>query len=237
MGETGYAAARRLHAQRLALGWTPAGRKIGFTNRSIWPRYGVFEPIWGTVYDRTLIRAPQNRATVPLAGLAHPRIEPEICFGLRAAPPPGGDPAALLAAIAWVAHAAEIVQCRHADWKVTLAESQAENGLHGLLVLGETVPVAEIPDLAARLPAARVTLSRGGAVVERGVGANALDSPLLALAHLVGVLAAQPDSPPLAAGELVSTGTLTDAHPVLAGETWSTAFEGLPLPGLHLEFA
>src|SRR5690242_11326143 len=29
------------------------GRKIGFTNRTIWAEYGVYAPIWGYVYDRT----------------------------------------------------------------------------------------------------------------------------------------------------------------------------------------
>ena len=43
--EAGYRAARRLHAHRVAQGWTPVGRKIGFTNRSLWPRYGVFESL------------------------------------------------------------------------------------------------------------------------------------------------------------------------------------------------
>src|SRR3954464_12734758 len=84
--EAGYAAAKVLHEHRLAAGWRRVGRKIGFTNRTIWPRYGVYEPIWGTVYDRTLIRAEDNRAVVPLDGLINPRIEPEICFGLRAGP-------------------------------------------------------------------------------------------------------------------------------------------------------
>ncbi|MBW8906215.1 MAG: hypothetical protein JF611_11195 [Betaproteobacteria bacterium] len=84
--QAAYAAARGLHEHRLAAGWRAVGRKIGFTNRTIWPRYGVYEPIWGTVYDRTLIEARGNQATVPLAGLVNPRIEPEICFGLGATP-------------------------------------------------------------------------------------------------------------------------------------------------------
>src|SRR5262245_44034075 len=79
----GYAAARALHAERLARGWKPVGRKIGFTNRTIWPRYGVDQPIWGRVYDRTLQLAENNdTAVVPLTGLVQPRIEPEICFKL-----------------------------------------------------------------------------------------------------------------------------------------------------------
>src|SRR6478735_1554479 len=73
----GYDAAAALHRYRVANGWTPLGRKIGFTNRTIWPRYGVYEPIWGTVYDRTLSLAEDERAVVRLGGLMNPRIEPE----------------------------------------------------------------------------------------------------------------------------------------------------------------
>ena len=62
--EQSYAAARTLHETRVREGWRPIGRKIGFTNRSIWPRYGVYEPIWGTVYDRTLIESAGDQATV-----------------------------------------------------------------------------------------------------------------------------------------------------------------------------
>ena len=54
------------------------GRKMGFTNRTIWPRYSVHEPIWGRVYNHTLIEAEANDARVPLAGLINPRLEPEV---------------------------------------------------------------------------------------------------------------------------------------------------------------
>jgi len=234
--EAGYRAAARLHASRLGHGWKPLGRKIGFTNRTIWPRYGVYEPMWGAVYDRTVVFAQSDRASVPLAGLTQPRIEPEICFRLKAAPPVTHDAAALLGAIEWVAHSIEIVQCHHPDWKLKIADCTADNGLHGRLVVGTPVAVGALPDLAAMLPAAEVELRKGGAVVDRGVGANVLGSPLEALAFLAEILARQADSPPLAAGELVTTGTLTDAHPVAPGETWRTAFSGLPLKGLQVSF-
>lgn len=234
--DLGYRAMRRLHQHRLTIGWKPLGRKIGFTNRTLWARYGVHEPIWGFVYDHTLVRAVDNRAEVPLAGLAQPRIEAEILFGLKAPPPRSHDARAILAAVDWVAHAVEIVQCFHPDWKVKLPDCTAANGLHGRLVLGTPVPVGKIPHLEALLPAARVVLRRGGEAVDEGIGANVLDSPLYSLAHLVELLALQPDFDQLHAGEIVSTGTLTDAHPVQPGETWSTAFEGLPLPGLTVSF-
>jgi 2-keto-4-pentenoate hydratase len=52
----------------------------------------------------------------------------------------------------------------------------------------------------------------------------------------VEVLAIQPEFEQLHAGEIVTTGTLTDAYPVKAGETWSTALDGLPLRGLEIHF-
>ena len=79
---------------------------------------------------------------------------------------------------------------------------------------------------------------RDGAVAERGGGRNVLGAgPLAALGHLVDVLANDSVGPPLAAGEIVTTGTLTDALPVAAGEVWSMRLAGLSLPGLDLALA
>lgn len=228
--EAGYEAAGALHQHRVAAGWRRVGRKIGFTNRTIWPRYGVYEPIWGSVYDRTLIRARDNRAQVRLEGLVNPRIEPEICFGLRSMPNEGR----LLESIEWIAHSVEIVQCHHPAWKLKLADSTANNGLHGRLVLGTPMPLPQ--DVEAQLPAMEIELYRGEARIDRGVGANVLDSPLKALDHLVTLLRKQRGAPALEAGELVSTGTITDAHPVKAGESWSTQIAGIGLRGLTIEF-
>ena len=234
--ETGYAAARQLHAHRLAQGWKLAGRKNGFTNRGIWERYGVNGPMWGAVYDRTLVFSKENKAVVSLAGLIQPRIEPEICFKLKAAPARTRNPAVLLESIEWIAHSIEIVQCHHPEWKMALADCTADNALHGRLIVGTPVEVHRISGLAAALPFLKVTLRKGDAVVDQGTGANVLDSPLLSLAFLVEILAQQKDSLPLQAGEIVSTGTLTDAHPVQAGESWSTDLHGFAAHGLEIDF-
>lgn len=231
----GYTVALRQRAQRIAEGWRPAGRKIGFTNRTIWPRYGVYEPIWGTVYEETLTFAANHTAAVRLAGLAQPRIEPEVCFRLKRAPR-SPEPENLLDDLEWMAHAVEIVQCDQPDWRTSLEHATAANGLHGRLVVGAPVAVQGVPGLEQALARMTLELSRNGAVVDRGAGANVLGSPLAALGHLVEALARQPEAPPLAAGEIVTTGTLTDAHPVAAGETWSTRISGIALPGLTVKF-
>ena len=54
--------------------------------------------------------------------------------------------------------------------------------------------------------------------------------------HLVDLLAADPVNPPLAVGEIVTTGTLTRAFPVAAGETWTTKLNGVPLEGARIHF-
>lgn len=220
----GYNAARRLHEHRTARGWKAAGRKIGFTNRTLWPRYGVYEPMWGWVYDRTLIHAADNKATVALEGLTQPRIEPEIAFKLSKAP--GAN---LLECIEWMAHAVEIVQCHHPQWKVTIADCTADNGLHGRLIVGAPMPVG------GNLARVEARLFKGDRLVDKGIGANVLGGPMLSLAHLVELLKKQPESPPLHAGEIITTGVLTDAHPVAPGETWRTEVTGMK--GLTIAFS
>src|SRR6266508_927070 len=49
-----YAVNRELYQRRRARGEKPIGRKIGFTNRTIWPEYGVYTPMWAHVYDTTV---------------------------------------------------------------------------------------------------------------------------------------------------------------------------------------
>jgi 2-oxo-3-hexenedioate decarboxylase len=75
-------------------------------------------------------------------------------------------------------------------------------------------------------------LSRDGTTIAEGAGANVLDGPVLALGHLVAGLAARGER--LASGSVITTGTLTDAQPLVPGQTWRTTLEGAPLAGLTL---
>jgi len=81
-----------------------------------------------------------------------------------------------------------------------------------------------------------VELHRDGKPVQRGGGALVLDSPLKALRHLVELLAHDPHNPPLAAGEVISTGTLTLPMPVKSGERWTAKAAGIPLEDITIRF-
>lgn len=236
--EEALARALQVRALRIARGEQPRGFKIGFTNRTIWPRYGVHEPIWGTVWDTTLTYC-DIEGTIALAGTAQPRIEPECVFGLYTEPPPGADLQALRDCIAWLAPGFEIVQSHCADWRFTTADTLADSALHARLLVGRRIEAATLPADAAAfdaaLAAAGVTLSRDGTALDRGTGANVLDGPLHALLHFVRALRGVAGAPPLRAGDVVTTGTWTDAWPVRPGETWRAAFDA-PLEPLTLRF-
>jgi len=235
----GYAVARRILAMRQGRGDALVGRKIGFTNRNIWAEYGVDSPIWAPVYAATLHRARTRPATHCLGATVAPRIEPEIALGLRSgvnATPT--DAASVLECVAWIAPAFEIVDCHYPDWHFSVADAIADQSFHSALILGTPVPLDRMPrdDWVERLATAEVRLARDGTEMDRGVGANALGHPALALAFLARTLERFPGFPPLGPGEIVSTGTLTAALPVTRGETWSMRFEGLPLEPLALRF-
>lgn len=225
-----------LRAGFAARGETITGRKIGFTNREMWKVYGVHSPIWGHITDRTTLELAATPA-LRIADFVAPRIEPEIIFGLKAAPVPDMSEAALLDCIDWVAFGYEVVQSIFPGWTFTAADAVAAHCVHGALLIGGRHAIA--PRQAAwqdELASFTVELSCNGALSQRGGGALVLDSPLLALRSLVELLASDPHNTALRAGEIVSTGTLTLAMPVAAGEAWTAKVAGIPLDDIALRF-
>jgi 2-keto-4-pentenoate hydratase len=236
---TAYRVAAESIRLRRARGELPVGRKIGYTNRNIWPQYNVHQPIWAHVYAHTVQHARGGAAALPLARMVAPRIEPEIAFKLRAPPPTScDDPAVILQSVEWMARTFEIVDCHYADWQFKGPDSVIDFGHHAAMIVGEPRAIAErdIPMLADALRDARVTLARNGRIADAGIGANALGHPALALAHLADIVSSQPEAAQLEAGEIVTTGTLTAALPIEPGETWRTETEGLALARLNVRF-
>ena len=231
-----YRVTAALDRTRQARGERPVGRKIGFTNRTIWPEYGVDAPNWGYLTDRSVSLLQPGRA-VSLNEFVEPRIEPEIVFGLSAAPSPEMDEATLMRCIGWVAHGFEIVHSIFPGWKFTLHETTAANALHGALLVGPRHAVdGDEQTWLERLATFEIALCCNGQVADRGKGENVLGTPVSALRHLVELLATDDANPPLAAGEIVSTGTLTRALPVVAGEVWKTGLSGIEIEGIEVKF-
>src|SRR5207302_1350570 len=134
-----------------------------------------------------------------------------------------------LAAVEWLALGFEIIDAMYPGWKFQPADFVAGYGLHAALIVGEPtrVDASGVAALVESLPAFKVRLIRNGEVVEEGSGRNSLRSPALCLAELAAAISRQPDADPLAAGELISSGTLTNSLPIAAGEIWRAEVEGL----------
>ena len=142
----------------------------------------------------------------------------------------------VLGSVEWLALGFEIVDSVFADWKFQPADFVAAFGLHAALVVGEPRPVNadNIPALVEQLAQFKVRLSRNDELVAEGSGRNSLRSPALCLGELASAIASRSPEEPLSGGELVSSGTLTEAPPIAPGETWTATLQGIDLSDLTL---
>jgi len=131
------------------------------------------------------------------------------------------------------------VQSHQAGWKFVVADTVADGALHARLLVGQRLPVAGVAPAALeferKLANARVRLCHGDEVKDEGVGSNVLDGPLHALRHFLQAMRDCPGAPDLEPGDVVTTGTWTDAWPVAPGETWTAQFDA-PLRSLQISF-
>ena len=234
--DAAYAVEAELRRMRRDTGRRTVGRKVGFANRAMWRVLKLQTLVWASMYDDTVRDAPGGHASLSTAGMHSPRLEPEVVFKLKTVPASAEAPA-VLDAVEWLALGFEVVDCPFPDWKFQPVDFVACFGFHAALVVGEPRPVerGDVGALAERLAALTVRLRRNGELVEEGYGKNALRSPALCLGELASAIAGCFDAEPLAPGELISTGTLTAAQPIAAGERWSVEADGLDLPGLTLD--
>jgi len=241
-----YAVERELVRMRRAAGHRSVGVKVGYANKALWRALKLETLVWAHMYDDTVRDAHANAATLSLARTISPKIEPEIVFKMKA--PLGAgiteaaaagitEAVAALQAVEWLALGFEIIDCPYADWKYQPADFVAACGLHAALIVGEPQPItaANISELVEQLPTFKVRLAKDGQQVENGSGRNSLRSPALCLAELASAMAKQEGAEPLAAGDLVSSGTLTESTPIQPGATWTASVEGIALSPLTLK--
>ena len=231
-----YAVEAELQRLRMSERHRTVGRKVGFANKALWRMLNLQTVVWAHMYDDTVHNASDNSATLSVSGLASPKIEPEIVFKLKAdlvAPP---EPVAALSAVEWIALGFEIIDCPFPGWLFKPTDFVAAFGFHAALAVGTPRPVDQtsIPALIEELARFKVQLLKGDQVVAEGSGRNVLRSPALCLIELATAVSKGPGNRPLNAGELVSSGTLTESQPIASGETWTARVEGLDLASLTL---
>jgi len=232
--DTAYAVEGAFAEARRSSGHQTAGWKVGYADRATWPALNLDTLVWAHVYGDTVRYADWNDAKLSIASMLAPKIEPAVVFKL-AKPPASTDPAAVLEAMEWYALGFEIIDCVFPDWTFQPADFVAACGLHAALVIGEPVYV-EPEDIAKLVPdmaAFTVRLLRNNQMVEEGAARNALESPVLCVAEL-GEALKRRGGDTLQAGDVISTGALTTALPIAAGDVWIASLSGIPPSSLTL---
>jgi 2-keto-4-pentenoate hydratase len=202
------------------------GHKIGLTSAPMQELLGVNEPDFGYILDNMVL---PDGANVPITTFCAPRVEPEVAFLLRRPlQGPGVTVEDVLAVTEAVAPALEIVDSRIADWRITLADTIADNASSGAVVLGDWVPLAQAPPL----PETTAALVVNDETAATGQGTAVLGDPAHAVAWLANAIARYGDV--IEAGQFVMSGSYTTASFVAAGDHASATVSGLG--AVHVSF-
>ncbi|MEZ0352919.1 2-keto-4-pentenoate hydratase [Mycobacterium sp. pR1184] len=219
-----YSTQRRNLARHLGAGARLRGHKIGLTSAPMQTLLGVNEPDFGYVLDTMMLA---DGTTVPRSDFCAPRVEPEVAFLLRAPlRGPGVTVDEVMAATEAVAAALEVVDSRIADWRISLADTVADNASSGAVVLGRWVPISN----TSRLPDTTAALYLNDALVETGQGTAVMGDPAAAVAWLANALSEYGTA--IEAGQFVMSGSYTSAAFVQAGDRASATITGLGTVGL-----
>lgn len=202
-----------------AAGRRIVGRKIGLTAAAVQAQLGVDQPDFGVIFEDMRIAAEGILAAVDVL---QPKAEAEVAFvlgrDLIAERPTRDDVAA---AIDHAVAAIEIVDSRIADWRISFADTVADNGSSAFFVLG-----SEPRGLAGLdLYACGMVMERGGDIVSLGAGAACLGHPLAAAAWLAATLAARGE--PLRAGDIILSGALGPMVALAPGDHVRAVIGGL----------
>lgn len=184
----------------IAEGRRVVGRKIGLTAKAVQAQLGVDQPDFGTLFDTMEIADGGELAP---SQVLQPKAEAEVALVLgRDLQSPTGTVHDLLAATAYALPAIEIVGSRIADWKITFADTVADNASSGAFVRGLEPRAMTGLDLRT----CGMVLEINGKVVSLGAGAACLGHPLIAAAWLVRTLSGLGET--LKAGDVLLTGAL-----------------------------
>lgn len=176
------------------------GRKVGLTAKTVQTQLGVDQPDFGVLFEDMQI---PNGGTLSPAQAIQPKAEAEVAIILGSdVTDPAASADTIFAAADRAVAAIEIVDSRIADWKISFADTVADNGSSAFFVLGDEAKRLEGLDLYT----CGMALEVNGKLASLGAGAACLDNPLNAAAWLARTLVAADE--PLRAGDIILTGAL-----------------------------
>ena len=208
--DAAYAVAEINTRVRLESGRRIVGLKVGLTSRAVQQQLGVDQPDFGILFDDMEFL---NGQEVPMARLLQPKVEAEVAFvvgrDIVGAAPTYSE---FLGCLSHALPAIEIVDSAIADWKISLADTVADNASSGLYVLGDQ----PVQLGALSLGEIGMQMTKNGQPVSIGTGAACLGHPLRAAYWLARTMAGRGQG--LRQGQVILSGALGPMVPVAAGD-------------------
>lgn len=203
----------------LAGGHEITGWKVGLTAKAVQQQMGVDQPDFGVLFADMAIA---NGGTLDMSKAIQPRGEAEIALVLAQDITNKNITADEFAkAVAYASPAIEIVDSRIVDWRITFADTVADNGSSAFYVLGD----AKLPLENLDLYSCGMVLEVNGEIASLGAGAAALGHPLNAAAWLAQTLVSR--GHPLRAGHVILTGALGPMISLAPGQSVTSRIGGL----------
>ena len=195
------------------------GRKIGLTAKAVQTQLGVDQPDFGVLFaDMEIADGGDLRRSLVLQPKAEAEVAIVLAQDLTSLDVSAEDVAA---ATEYAVAAIEIVDSRIDDWKISFADTVADNGSSAFYVLGrERKPLAGLD-----LYTCGMVLEVNGRIASLGAGAACLGHPLEAAAWLARTLAANGTA--LSAGDVVLTGALGPMVALTSGDRVEAKIGGL----------
>lgn len=190
--------------QKLAMGRTVIGWKIGLTSKAMQYAVGVDIPDSGILYDDMEFA---DGASVPKGRFIQPRVEAEIAFRMKASLDGAVSREEVLAATDYVVPALEILDTRveranpAKGLKRTIVDTIADNAANAGIVIGNQ----QHDPAAVDLRWTGVICARNGEVEETGLGAGVLNDPVMGIVWLAERMATYGQK--IEAGQIILSGS------------------------------
>ncbi len=195
------------------------GHKVGLSSPAMQQMMGVNEPDYGHLLED--MRLPEAQP-VDVGRYCYPRVEIEVAF-LLGSDLPGQQctEADVLAATEAFAPSIELIDSRIVDWRISIADTIADNASSAGFVVG--AGRIKPPDIDIR--AIDATLRRNGDLVAQGRSDAVLGNPVTAVAWLARTVASF--GVRLRAGHLILPGACARAVDACPGDRFVASFAGL----------
>ena len=186
------------------------GKKVGLTSKAVQEQLGVDEPDFGVLFQGMEYLDGEE---ISFSSLVQPRAEAEVAFvvsrDMEGDKPTYGE---FLSSLAYALPAIEIVDSVIYDWRLSLADTVADNASCGVYVLGDqpiSVGALSLANIGLRM-------DRNGRTESVGAGAACLGHPLRAAYWLARTMAHRGKG--LKAGEVILSGALGPMIPLAHGD-------------------